>query len=227
MAEPSSRSLARLVRAGLLLALAACASKQSPPPVEAPVDDDSAVLIPTGQLAAPPFMVLQRVRGKYGTQDVAFECVVQLSQGKLTVTGITPYATRAFVIEQDGVEVRSEAFMLRDVWFDPLQVLYDVHRAFFRGLPAAQTNGVHEQLDHGEFVRELWQDGHLVERRFHALETSASLIVISFEGAPAPLIAPRMRLYNLHYSYWLEIENVQQKRLDDGFSLAVEKEPAQ
>jgi hypothetical protein len=226
MAGPSSRSLARLVRAGLLLALAACAATKPPPPAEPPVDDDSAVLIPTDQLAVPPFMVLQRVRGKYGTQDVAFECVVQLSHGKLTVTGITPYTARAFVIEQDGIAVHSEAFMLRDVWFEPLQVLYDVHRTFFRGLPAAQTNGAHEQLDHGEFVRELWDRGHIVERRFHALETSASLIVISFEGAPAPLIAPRMRLYNLHYSYWLEIENVQQKRLDEGFSLAVEKEPA-
>jgi hypothetical protein len=106
-----------------------------------------------------------------------------------------------------------------------LQVLYDVHRTFFRGLPAAQANGAYEQLDHGEFVRELWQGGHLVERRFHALETSASLMVISFFGPPAPLIAPRVRVMNMHYSYWLEIENVEQKRLDEGYSLSVERKP--
>lgn len=170
-------------------------------------------------------MVVQRVRGKFGTQDVDFECVVQFSRGKLTITGITPYGPRAFVLEQEGTDVRSEAFALRDVWFDPVQVLYDVHRVFFRGLPGAQSNGAHEQLDHGEFVRELWQRGHLVERRFHALATSASLIVILFDGAPAPLIAPRLRLYNLHYSYWLDIENVEQKRLDGNSSLAVEREP--
>jgi hypothetical protein len=190
------------------------------------VQDDSPVLIPTDQLSAPPFMVLQRVRGKYGGQDVAFECVVQLSQGKLTITGITPYTTRAFMVEQDGSEVRSQAFMLRDVWFEPVQVLYDVHRTFFRGLPPGQTNGAHEQLDHGEFVRELWQGGYLVERRFHALQTSSSLMVIRFFGAPAPLIAPHIRVINLHYSYWLDIETVEQRRLDQGYSLAVERKPA-
>jgi len=225
MTTRAPRLLLRLASAGVLVCSAACASPK-PPPNHALVDDDSAVLIPTQQLSTPPFMVVQRVRGKFGTQDVAFECVVQFSQGKLTITGITPYTTRAFVVEQDGLDVHAEAFMLRDVWFEPLQVLYDVHRTFFRGLPASQTNGAHEQVDHGEFVRELWQGGHIVERRFHALATSASLIVISFEGAPAPLIAPRVRLYNLHYSYWLEIENIQQRRLDDGFSLAVEKAPA-
>jgi hypothetical protein len=212
---------ARLVCVGLL-SPAACAAPK-PAPSHPEVEDDSAVLIPTDQLPAAPFMVLQRVRGKYGTQDVAFECVVQLSAGKLTVTGITPYSTRAFVVEQAGTDVHAEAFMLRDVWFDPLQVLYDVHRTFFRGLPPAQKNGTHVQLDHGEFVRELWLGGHIVERRFQALSTSSSMMVISFFGAPAPLIAPRMRIVNVHYSYWLEIETIEQKRLDEGYSLAVEK----
>jgi hypothetical protein len=212
-------------RAAPLLAVAACASPK-PPPSHATVEDDSAVLLPTDQLSTPPFMVLQRVRGKHGTQNVAFECEVQLSHGKLTAVGMTPYSPRAFVVEQDGINVQSQAFMLRDVPFEPVQVLYDIHRVFFRGLPASQTDGTHEWVDHGELVRELWQGGHVVERYFHALETFATLMVISFEGAPAPVIAPRVRLTNLHYSYSLEIENIEQKRLDRGFTLAIEKNPA-
>jgi hypothetical protein len=105
-------------------------------------------------------------------------------------------------------------------------VLYDIHRVFFRGLPGAQANGVHELQEHDELVRELWQGGHIVERRFHALDTFSSLIVISFEGAPAPVIAPRMRLINLHHSYSLVIENVEQKRLGEGYSLGVDRNPA-
>jgi hypothetical protein len=136
---------------------------------------------------------------------------------------MTPYSARAFVIEQDGVAVQSRAFMMRDVAFDPLQVLYDIHRVFFRGLPAPQTDGTHELLDHGEVVRELWQDGHLVERRFHALDTYSRLLVVEFEGPPAPVIASRVRLTNLHYGYSLEFENLEQQRLDQGYTLAVKK----
>jgi hypothetical protein len=106
---------------------------------------------------------------------------------------------------------------------EALQVLVDVHRAFFRGLQVSQTNGEHELVERDQVVRERWRRGHVVERRFHSLDTSASLVVISFDGAPAPVIAPRMTLINLHYNYWLEIENIQQERLREDYTLAVER----
>jgi hypothetical protein len=225
MRRPGLRLPIRLAQAALLLSLAACTSPR-PPPSDALFHDDSAVLVSTNLLATRPFTVVQRVRGKQGTADVAFECVVQLSQHKLTVTGMTPYSTRAFVVEQDGVAVQSRGFTLRDVPFEPVQVLYDIHRVFFRGLSAPQTDGTHELLDHGEVVRELWQDGHVVQRSFHALDTFSRLLMLEFEGAPAPVIAPRVRLTNLHYGYSLEIENVEQQRLDQGYTLDVAKKLA-
>ena len=230
MTRQGSKLPVRLARAALLLSLAACVAPKPPPSQvlssQALVDEGSGLLIPTDQLSTPPFVVVQRLRGKHGREDVAFECEVQLSQGKLTLTGMTPYGERAFIVEQRGVDVQFQKFSLRDVPFEPVQVLYDVHRMFFRGFPAAQTNATHEQLDQGEVVRELWQGGQLVERRFHALDTFASLVVIHFEGAPAPVIAPRVRLKNLHYGYSLEIQNVEQKRLQQGYTLDVEKRPA-
>jgi hypothetical protein len=212
----------------LLVWFVACAAPKPPPQPdsEALYDDDSAILVPTDQLSRPPFMVLQRVRGKHIGQRVAFECAVELSHGKLTIHGMTPYTPRAFVVEQNGVHVSSQAFMLRDVWFDPVQVLYDIHRAFFRGLTTAQPDGYYEVLDRGEVVRELWENGHVVERSFHSLDTFASLVVIDFKGAPAPVIAPRVRITNLHYSYSLEIEMVEQRRLGSDYSLGVERQPA-
>ncbi len=221
MTRQGSPLSVRLASAALL-ACAACAAPK-PPPSEPRPRDDSGLLVPTDQLSFPPFMVVQRLSGKRGTEDVAFECVVQLAQGKLTLTGMTPYSARAFVVEQDGVDVRFEKFMLRDVPFEPVDVLYDIHRLFFRGLPAPQSDGTHELVDHGELVRERWRGGHIVERRFHALETYARLVVIRFNDAPAPVIAPRVRITNMHYGYSLEIENVEQKRLEEGYTLDVEK----
>jgi hypothetical protein len=205
-----------------MLALAACAAPKLPP-VQADFDDDAALVLPTDKLATPAFSVLQRVRGKLGRQDIAFECTVRLSQGKLSLTGMTNYGTRAFQIEQVGADVRVQAFELDEIPFAVLQVLADVHRAFFRGLTQAQSNGAHELIEQDQLVREFWRRGHVVQRSFHSLDTAASLVVISFDGAPAPVIAPRMRLVNLHYDYWLEIENLQQERLRDEYTLAVER----
>ena len=215
----------RLSLSALLLPLLACASPR-PPPGDALLYDDADVLVSANLLPSRPFTVVQRVRGKHGTQDVAFECVVQLSQNRLRVTGMTLHSAHAFVVEQDGVGVLSQESTLRDVPFAPVQVLYDIHRVFFRGLTAPQTDGTHELLDHGEVVRELWKDGHVVERHFHALDTFARLLVIEFEGAPAPVIAPRVRFTNLHYGYSLEIKNVEQGRRDQGYSLDIEKKLA-
>jgi hypothetical protein len=211
-----------VLRFALLLSIAACAFPK-PPPSQAPFEDDSAVVVSTDQLATPPFRVLSRVRGKLGTQDIAFDCTVQLSQGKLTLTGMTPYGTRAFLVEQIGSDVHARTFELNDLPFEALQVLVDVHRVFFRGLPQSQTNGRHELVQGDQVVRELWSGGHVVDRRFHSLDTSASLVVISFDGAPAPVIAPRLRLTNLHYNYSLEIENIEQERLRDDYTLTVER----
>lgn len=184
------------------------------------------VLLPTGELGA-PFVVQQRIKGQYGSNDTTLDCVVQLAKGKLTVIGLTPFGTRAFVVEQVGTEVKFEKLIERDVPFSPVEMLYDIHRVFFRGLPSPQSDGTHEALEHGEMVRERWEGGHLVERRFQGLEGPApDLVVIAYEGAPAPFIAPHVRLTNVTYGYTLEIDNVEQKALEQGYTLEVERTDA-
>jgi len=214
----------RALRVALWLLLAGCASHR-PPLSDALFNDDTGVLVPTERLASAPFTLVQRLHGKHGSEDLAFECVVQLAARKLTILGMTRHSPRAFVIEQVGVDAHVEKFIVRDVLLEPIQLLYDLHRLLFRGLPAPQRDGTHERLDHGQVVRELWRGGHIVQRSFHSLETFARLVVIDFEGAPAPVIAPRVRLENLHYGYSLEIANVEQRRLERGYSLDIEKLP--
>jgi hypothetical protein len=204
--------------------VAACAAPKRPPREE-PVGDTSGLLVPITERAARPFTVLQRITGSAGRQPVAFACEVRLAQGKLTVVGSTLFSRRAFVIEQQGVQLQAQAANLREVLFEPMHVLYDLHRVFFRGLGLTHGDGVYERIDEDEVVRERWREGRLVERSFHALETFSRLIVVDFEGAPSPVIAPRVRLTNLHYSYSLLIENAHQSAPGSEYTLDVEHSP--
>jgi len=205
---------------------AGCASSK-PRPASAPAYAVAGVLLPTSELGA-PFVIQQRIHGVHQGRKVSIDCVVQLDKGKLSIIGLTPFSTRAFVIEQEGTEVRLQKFVDRDVPFEPESVLYDLHRVFFRGLAQPQTNGTHEGVDHGDLVRERWENGHVVERRFQSLEgPTPQLIIATFEGPPSPIIAPRVTLTNVAFAYTLEIENLEQQRVEQELTVEVEgKAPA-
>lgn len=218
-------ALWRIARSMSLLApLAACAG---PPRARTPDEllllSREEVLLPTEQLATPPFSITQHIRGQQGLEEVAFECFVRLSAGKLTLSGTTLHSTHAFSVEQRGRDIHAERGAERGVPLEPASYLHDIHRIFFRGLSGVQADGIHERVDGDELVRERWQDGRLVERSFHSLDTFARLILISFEGSPAPLVAPRVRLTNLYFGYSLQIDNIRQERLQDGYALDIEK----
>lgn len=213
----------RVALATLVLFLGTACARPKPPAKVVEVDARG-VLLPTDKLA-PPFVVQQRIEGKYQGGDATMECVVQLSDGKLTVLGLTPFGTRAFVIEQKGLDVHFQKFIERDLPVQPDAVLFDIHRVFFRALPKPSSDGVYEAQDQSEMVRETWAGGHLVERRFHSLEGPiTNMIVVSFQGAPAPVIAPHVRITNTAFGYTLEIDNTDQKLLDGGYTLQVESE---
>jgi hypothetical protein len=194
----------------------------------APAYAVAGVLLPSSELGS-PFVIQQRIHGQHQGREVTIDCVVQLDKGKLSVIGLTPFSTRAFVIEQVGTEVKLQKFVDRDVPFEPESVLYDLHRVFFRGLPSPQTNGTHEGNDRGDMVRERWENGHIVERRFQSLEgPTPQLVVVTFEGPPSPVIAPRVTITNVAFAYTLTIENLEQQRLDQNLTVEVEGEaPAQ
>lgn len=200
-----------------VLTSAACAhSKPAQGPV--PAFDMRGVLVSTAELK-PPFSVQQRIHGKYQGGEATMDCVVQLKDGKLTVLGLTPFGTRAFVIEQTGTEVHFEKYVDRDLPVAPEAVLYDIHRVFFRGLRPGQLQG----QDNGDLVTERYVDGHITERRFQSLEGPVTnLVVVTFEGAPAPIIAPRVHITNSAYAYSLDIENSEQKTLGGSYTLEVE-----
>ncbi|HEX5660241.1 MAG TPA: DUF3261 domain-containing protein [Polyangiales bacterium] len=201
----------------LALLLAACAPKAGPT-TGVPQFSLGGVLISTDQITAEPFVVQQHIKGVYQGGDVTIDCVVQFKDKKLTVLGLTPFGTRAFSIEQEGVQVKFEKYVERDMPVQPEMVLYDIHRVFFRKLPPGQSRG----QDHSDQVTELQSGDYVIERRFESMEGPANLVVITFDGPPAPIVAPHVTIANTAFAYSLEIENSEQKSLGNGYTLEVQ-----
>jgi hypothetical protein len=158
-----------------------------------------------------PFMLQQSLEGTYQGHEFAVSVVVQLADGKLTLVGLTPFGSRAFVLVQDGTQTHFQKFIDRELPFDPNYVLNDVHRVFFRGLPGPLADGEHSAEQHGERVSERWQAGVLQERRFERLDGEPKgVITVRFSGPPEPVIAPRITLDNPWFGYRLQIESSDQ-----------------
>ncbi|MFT3921055.1 MAG: DUF3261 domain-containing protein [Myxococcales bacterium] len=191
----------------------ACGGARQPSP-SMPAREYPGYLAPSGTLGR-PFVVQQSLRGTYGEHDLSLDVVVQLANGKLTLVGLTPFGSRAFVLEQVGEQTHFEKFVDREIPFDPKYVLNDVHRVFFRGLPSPQPDGVHSEEQHGEKVTETWRGGLLVERRFERLDGEPKGAVIArFSGAAAPVIAPEVKLENQWFGYSIDIESSDQSFLE-------------
>ncbi|HEY6876444.1 MAG TPA: DUF3261 domain-containing protein [Polyangiales bacterium] len=201
----------------VLWLLSACAAKAPPEPV-VPAYGMGGVLIPTDRITSPPFLVQQHIKGVYQGGEVSIDCVVQFKDKKLTVLGLTPFGTRAFSIEQTGTNVKFEKYVERDMPVQPEMVLYDIHRVFFRGLPAGQSQG----QDHSDQVTELQSGDYVIERRFQSMEGPTNLVVITFDGPPAPVVAPHVKIANTAFAYSLDIDNSEQKTLEGSYTLEVQ-----
>jgi hypothetical protein len=192
----------------LLLVLGCGGAK--PQPVVPGHGQDTVVLLPSQSLG-PSFVAQQRLHGKYGEKEFTLDVVVQLAQGKLTIVGLTPFGTRAFVLTQDGTEVELQKFINRELPFNPRYVLDDVHRVFFRGLSGA-PDGENERDDHGERISEVIRGGAPVERRFQRLSGQPKgEIVVTFKGAKSPVVAPEVTLKNGWFGYTLRVETLTQQ----------------
>jgi hypothetical protein len=193
----------------LPLTVFACAHPHPAPPP--PDRSASVILIPTQGLT-PHFVAQQKLNGRYGEREFSLDVVMQVAQGKLTLIGLTPFGTRAFVLTQEGTDVKLEKFINRELPFDPRYVLDDVHRVFFRKVRGAQGTGDFSAEDHGEHITEHWENGLLKQRTFSRPNTQdKGPVVISFKGAPSPVIAPEVTLDSKRFGYTLDVHTVTQQ----------------
>lgn len=205
------RALGVLAIVGSTVALAACGAP-------APVRDYP------GPLRSPAayegdFALDQTVTAHHPEGSDSFRAVLEKRGERLVMVGLAPHGARAFVLTQEGEEVRFESQMPRELPFPPRYMLLDVHRAWLMGLPGAPlADGVHRASEDGEEIVETWADGRLVARTFRRLDDlPPGLITIAYEGGLSPdLAAPapaRVELDNGWFGYRLVIEGITRRAL--------------
>jgi len=165
---------------------------------------------------SPDMLLRQHLHGQYGEKKFDFECVLQITQSKLTIIGLTPFGTRAFVLTQDGLTHTFDKMVDREMPFDPVRILEDVHRVYFRALPPG-TSDVRTGTQGEERVEEHWRSGILTERTFTRLDGQPKGVIrVTFGGPNDPLVPVHVVIDNGWYGYKLEIDSVVQQSLTGG-----------
>jgi hypothetical protein len=122
------------------------------------------------------FFDRQRIVATYKGHTASFDAVVQKRGNELTLVGLTPFGSRAFVLRQVGGEASFESFVPQTLPFPPNYILVDVERVFFPWTDAAPPTDANRQFLHdGEIVTERWQAGRLLRRTFSRDGTSPRL----------------------------------------------------
>jgi uncharacterized protein DUF3261 len=205
-----------MTRLGLALVLfSACASRSKQAASEPPY---------TGPLPSPgervdDFLDRQRIVATYRGRSMSFDAVLQKRGDELTLLGLTPFGSRAFVVTQKGREMSFQSFVDEPLPFSPLYMLIDVHRVFFRASApsdAAVADGARTFTSEGEIVTETWHMGRLLNRTFSRSGDRASgKIVVEYDGGMAEDAAPPAHLTftNGWYGYRLDITTISHKAL--------------
>lgn len=107
---------------------------------------------------------LQVVRGAFGEQEMAFQCVVEVDAQHLTVVGLSAQGQRLFSLRYDGQKLATESTALAPAGLDPQRVLADLQLALWP-LAALQQSFVDTAWDLSEpapATRRLRREGRLV-----------------------------------------------------------------
>jgi hypothetical protein len=191
----------------LLLLLVACAA---PRPKEYP----GTLLAPSR--TAGDFVRTQKLTARFQGQTRAMDAVLQKEGDLLTLIGMTPFGSKAFVLQQQGTEVTFKPYVSVELPFPPKYILLDVQRVYFAGLDGAPlSDGEHRAQRDGEQIVERWQGGRLLQRIFTRLSGDpAGAITVTYEGGMAGSVSPqKLTIDNGWVGYQLSITTVQEQRL--------------
>ncbi len=165
VARPAGLSLVSICAT---LAMAACGhpARQSTISTSEPAEYPGVLHDPS--TIAQNFMVRQSL--KIHTQrdgkpvDAELDAVVQKQGDTLVVIGLGPMDVKAFTLTHKADQIEFAQVAGPELPFSPRNIVVDVHRVFFKRLPApldAHHSGVVKGELDGEHVEETWQDGQL------------------------------------------------------------------
>jgi hypothetical protein len=205
--EPSLGTAKRTFLAfGLALCITGCGGSAPPPSSATAAQDYTGPVLDTRSIQK-QFLWQQEITAHYGPMTQSFNAVVQNADGVLTVLGLTPFNTRAFSIEQSGVTFKFHNFIGRKLPFEPKNILIDIHRTFFVGVPSApKPDGEHEHIALGERRLDTWRNGKLTWRTYERLAEPGRKIEINYGTGYAPGTPPeRATFSNGWYGYVLDV----------------------
>jgi hypothetical protein len=164
------------------------------------------------------FLMRQKLVAEHAGKKHRFEAVVQKQGDVLSIIGLTPFGTKAFLLRQTGDEIEFESFIDREIPFPPRHVLEDVHRSFLWhvrlpwGHAGPEGSSTVDVL--GESVSERWEGGRLMERSFERGGSGSATLRIDYgEGMLGDRPPPRIRLENGWHGYSLTIETPEYRSL--------------
>jgi len=153
----------------------------------------------------------QRIEARFNERELGFSAILQTADGVLSLLALTPYGTRAFLLEQRGQTVSFTSYVDRALPFPPRFILIDVQRTLFVGLPGAPLpDGDHTAVRSGERVTERWRGGRLLARSFERLDgRPRGAIRITYQGGMRGTVPPRrIELDNTWFGYQLTIHTL-------------------
>ena len=186
-----------------------CAHQPAPPPTP-PVAPPTAAELPPPDGIPGTFAVRQKLTATSPKGGGSFEAVLQKQPGTLTLLGLTPYGSRAFLLQQTKGDVQFTKYIPRELPFAPTFLLLDIHRVLGRWLGPPLASGERSGQVGDETIRERWQDGNLIERTFTTVKSNPpGTITISYAGttAGAPF-ATHITLRNARLDYRIDIDTV-------------------
>jgi hypothetical protein len=167
----------------------------------------------------PDFSVHQHIEATSHGRSGSFDAVVQKQGDKLLIVGLGPASVRMFVLEQTEKGITFEQSFGPTLPFPPRNIVVDVHRAFFKGLPPDPAGGTRTGTVDDEEVREIWQGENLLERRFTRADRKDPVTVTYGPGCTRSRCAfTRITLDNPWFAYKLVLEN-------DSYEFFAESDP--
>ncbi|MBI5608803.1 MAG: DUF3261 domain-containing protein [Deltaproteobacteria bacterium] len=168
------------------------------------------------------FLWQQRLTARVGPRSDSLPVAVQKQGDTLTMIGLTPFNTKAFLLTQTGDAIDFKKFVDRDLPFPPRYVLVDFQRTWLAlgpsklgPLPGAGTlpeDGKEITGLDGEVLTQRVQGGKLVERQFVRLgtpgEANSPPLTIRYSGYRPDGLPGKVVLTNRWFGYELEIETL-------------------
>jgi hypothetical protein len=191
-----------------LLAVAGCVHHTAPPRTPKMAPPTAAELPPPDAIPG-TFTLRQKLKATSPRGGGSFEAVLQKTPGTLALIGLTPYGSRAFLLQQTKGDVQFTKYVPREMPFAPTFMLLDIHRVLDQWLGPPIADGERSGQVGGETIHERWQGGRLMERTFTSAKAQPpGTITITYAGHDASGVATHITLQNARLDYKIEIDTV-------------------